>query len=183
MKVMTDIAKEYGAALFMVACEYDKKKEYANALKTLEKVFTENPDYLTFLASPSVPLSERISAIEVAFAEKIPEHLLSYLELLCEKGRISCFLESIKEYQALFDAAQRISNATVRSAVELTDDEKQNLKAKLEHVNNGVVNIDYIIDESLLGGLIVEIDGKIMDGSLRHRLREVKEVMNYEHKT
>ncbi len=183
MKAMTDIAKEYGTALFMLACELDKKNEYANALELLEKAFAQNPEYLIFLASPSIPLSERILAIETAFAEKIPEHLLSYLELLCEKGRISCFSESANEYKALLDASERISNATVTSAVELTADEKQKLKAKLEKINNGVVNIDYLIDETLLGGLIVEIDGKILDGSLRHRLREVKEVMNYEHKT
>ncbi len=180
---MTDIAKEYGTALFMLACECDKKKEYSNALDTIETAFADTPEYLTFLASPSIPLSERISSVEVAFADKIPEHLLSYLELLCEKGRVSCFLESAKEYRALLDASERISNATVTSAVQLTQAEKEKLKAKLEKMNNGVVNIDYLIDETLLGGFIVEINGKIMDGSLRHRLREVKEVMNYEHKT
>ena len=180
---MTDIAKEYGAALFMLACEMDKKKEYGCALETIETVFAENPEYLIFLASPSVSLSERITAIETAFATKVPEHLLSYLELLCEKGRISCFFESVKEYNELLNASECVSNAIVTSAVELTQEEKQKLKTKLESTTNGVVNINYLIDETLLGGVVVEINGKIMDGSLRHRLREVKEVMNYEHET
>ena len=183
MKVMTDIAKEYGTALFMLACEVDKKKEYASALETIEAMLLETPEYINFLASPSIPLSERINAIENAFSDKVPEHLLSYLELLCEKGRIACLLQSIKEYKALLDASEHVSNATVTSAVELTVEEKDKLKAKLERINGGLVNINYLIDESLLGGIIVEIDGKIIDGSLRHRLREVKEVINYEHKT
>ena len=59
----------------------------------------------------------------------------------------------------------------------------QKLKTKLESTTSGVVNINYLIDETLLGGVVVEINGKIMDGSLRHRLREVKEVMNYDHET
>ena len=55
---------------------------------------------------------------------------------------------------------------------------KQKLKEKLEKICKSRVDIEYSIEPSLLGGLTVEIDGKILDGSLRQRLREVKEVMN-----
>ena len=62
--------------------------------------------------------------------------------------------------------------------MELTDEEKQKLIKKLESMEKGSVRAEYFVDGSILGGLIVEIDGKIMDGSLRHRLHDVKEVMN-----
>ena len=175
---MTDIAKEYGTALFMLACENGAKKEYARALETVKAVFDSNPEYLTFLSSPSISLGERLSAIEAAFEEKIPEHIVSYLSLLCQKGRITCFYESAEEYSALLNASEHISNAKVTSAVQLTDEEKQKLKNKLESVYRGEVNIEYFIDETLIGGLIVDVDGKIMDGSLRSRLHDVKGVMN-----
>ena len=76
------------------------------------------------------------------------------------------------------NASEHISNAKVTSAVQLTDEEKQKLKNKLESVYRGEVNIEYFIDETLIGGLIVDVDGKIMDGSLRSRLHDVKGVMN-----
>ncbi len=175
---MTDIGKEYGAALFMLACELGEKKSYAEALEKVKKVFSEHEEYPLFIASPSVPISERLLAIESAFSELVPEHVLSYLLLLCEKGRMECFDESVKEYNALLDASERISNAKVTSAVELTEKEKEKLKNKLESIYKGEVHIEYFTDGALLGGLVVEVDGKIMDGSLRHRLREVKDVMN-----
>ena len=175
---MNEISKEYGTALFTLACEENSKREYADALITVKNIFSKEPEYEVFLASPSVPLSERLLAVQTAFADSVPEHVLSYIQLLCEKGRISCFHESAEQYFALLNASEHISKAKATSVVELTDAEKQKLKEKLEKICKSRVDIEYSIEPSLLGGLTVEIDGKILDGSLRQRLREVKEVMN-----
>ena len=175
---MIDVGKEYGAALFMLACEQNKKKEYAVGLKLIEEAFKESPEYAEFLSSPSIPVKERLSAIESAFADSLPEDLLSFFLLLCEKGRMPCLGVAISEYTALFDASERISTAKVISAVPLTDGEKAKLKEKLEAMYKRTVNLECSVDENVLGGLIVEVDGNTMDGSLRYRLREVKEVMN-----
>jgi len=123
-------------------------------------------------------LGERVSAIEGAFSGKAPEYVISYLSLLCEKGRISSFIESVEEYGALLDASERILTAKITSAVALTEEEKQKLISKLEGLEGSKVIAEYFVDKALISGLIVEIDGKILDGSLRHRLNEVKEVMN-----
>jgi F-type H+-transporting ATPase subunit delta len=175
---MTDLAKEYGTALFALAMEENAAKEYAAALDLVREALEQEPEYLTFLISPSIPVRERIAAIETAFAQQVPEQVLSYLSLLCEKGRMACFWDSVEAYRALLDASQRVSKAKVTSAAELTLEEKEKLKCKLEAMCQGSVEPEYFLDEALLGGLIVEIDGKILDGSLRHRLQEVKEVMN-----
>ena len=178
MTAMTDVAKEYGAALFMLACEESATEEYGKALSNIKKAFDEDPEYLIFLDSPNISLGERLAAIEAVFAKTAPEHLVSYLMLLCEKGRIQCFMAAAEEYFALLDASRRRSNAKVVSAVELSEEEKSSIKAKLESIYKGEVNMEYSVDGAILGGLIVEINGKIMDGSLRHRLREVKEVIS-----
>ena len=97
---------------------------------------------------------------------------------LCEKGRIPCFEDACGEYTALLNASQRVIHARITSAVALTDTEKEKLIRKLEETHKGKVRAEYLVDTELLGGVIVEIDGKILDGSLRHRLREMKDVMN-----
>ena len=175
---MSDIGKEYGAALFMLACESGEQKSFANALQTVRDSFSECPEYPVFLASPSVSLGERLGAIERAFSNRIPGHVLSFLMLLCEKGRMQCFEAAVSEYNALLDASEHISNAKVTSASPLTAEEKEKLKNKLETVYHGTVHMTYEVNASLLGGVIVEVDGKIMDGSLRQRLRDVKDVMS-----
>ncbi len=174
---MNDVIREYGAALFMVACEEDAKEEYGKALENLKKAFEESPEYLEFLSSPSIPLGERLSASDAAFADFVPENVLSFVQLMCEKGRIDGFFDAAKEYKELLDASKHISVAKVTSAVELNDDEKKKLYDRLKKISGGDVNMEYSVDISLLGGFIVELDGKIMDGSLRSRLREVKDVI------
>ena len=67
---------------------------------------------------------------------------------------------------------------TVTAEAPLTDEEKEKLKNKLEAMTKSTVSMEYFIDESLLGGLIAEIDGKVLDGSLRKRLHDIKEVIN-----
>lgn len=175
---MNEIGKEYGAALFMLACEEGDKKGYAAALDTVRSTFTEHPQFAELLSSPGIPLNERLAVIDSTFSGALPEHVLSYLKLLCEKGRMPFFTESVEEYHALLNASEHISSVRITSAVELTDEEKQKLIKKLESMEKCSIRAEYFVDSSILGGLIVEIGGKIMDGSLRHRLHDVKEVMN-----
>lgn len=175
---MIEIGKEYGTALFMLACEEREQELCSSALKKIKDAFLENPQYIQLLSSPSIPLEERLGIIEVAFSDVNPKYVLSYLKLMCEKGRIQYFIDSADEYQALLDASMHIAKARITSAVELTESEKKKLISKLESLKKCEVHAEYFVDGALLGGLTVEIDGKIIDGSLRHRLHEVKEVID-----
>jgi len=147
-------------------------------LELIKSVFGENPEYTVVLASRSIPLSERIQALDEAFSGRVPEDVVSFLKLLCEKGRIAGFFDSAGEYKKLLDESKRVSSAKVTSAIELTDEEKTALRQKLEAKSGCKVSIEYFIDKSLLGGMIVETEGKVLDGSLSTRLRKIKEVIN-----
>ena len=175
---MTETSKEYGTALFMLACEKKRQDEYAMALDKLICAFAENPEYIDFLASLSIPVSEKLEAVEKAFSGVVPEDVLSYVQLLCEKGRVRGFNDSAEEYKRLLDESKRVSKAKVTSAAELLESEKEALKDKLEKISKTSVELEYFVDEALIGGVVVEIDGKIIDGSLRSRLHDIKEVIN-----
>lgn len=172
--------KEYGTALFSLALEGGHEREYADALEKVEAVFAENPAYFDFLASPGIPMSERLAAIRQAFSESVPEHVVSFLQLLCQNNRIDKLFACTEEYKKLFDTWGKVSKARIVSAVALTEQEKAALKEKLESMCGHAVEPEYTLDSSLLGGLLVEMDGKVMDGSLRQRLRDIKDVMHYE---
>ena len=175
---MTDIGREYAEALFSLSIEAGKQKEYYDALVTAKAAFDESPEYIDFLASPSIPVRERCEAIGKAFEGAVPENVLSFMQLLTEKGRARSFCECVAEYKKLLDESQRISVAKVASAFVLSDTEKNNIAAKLEKVSGHKVTLECTVDEKLIGGIVVEIDGKVMDGTLRHRLGEVKDVIS-----
>ena len=80
-------------------------------------------------------------------------------------------------FEALYDESQRTINVRVKSAVSLSDDQKARLQEKLEQKYKCRVDTQYIIDTTLLGGVIVEADDTVIDGSLRHRIGQIKEVI------
>lgn len=175
---MTEISKEYGTALFALARENGAEKAYAEALEEVMAVFRAYPAYMDLLASPSIPLTERTDALSQAFGSALPEHIVSFLSLLCERDRIRELESCVKAYRQLFDEFNRVSVAKVVSSIELSEQEKTRLKEKLEKLNGHSVILECSTDRSLLGGMVIEMDGKVMDGSLRRRLREVKDVIS-----
>lgn len=174
----TDRAKEYATALFMIAMEENKKKAYAAALETVVRELQETPEYVEFLCAPSIPMSERIGSLHAVFSAQIPEDVLSFVKILCEKDRIRTLETCLSEYMKLYNESKLISWAHVKSAIPLTSEQKTALRLKLEKTSGRNVLLECTVDDTLLGGLIVEMDGKIIDGSLSRRLKEVKEVMN-----
>ncbi len=174
---MTEISKEYAEALFALALESGVESELLQKLNTVKSLLDENPEYREFLSSPGIPMCDRIQGIESTFQEILPEFGISFMCLLCEKGRITLFDECIVEYEKLLNAKDKVITAKVTSAVVLTEDEKKRLVDALSKKSGSRVEIICKTDENVLGGIIVEMDGMVMDGSIRHRLRDIKDVL------
>ena len=177
---MKNVGNEYGTALFMLAAEEGKIKEYGDALTKVADAFREEGAYFSFLQNPAISLQERVASIKTVFGAILPESVLSFLLLLSEKGRMSSFFDAFDTYMKLLLEAKRVSNVKITSAVALTDEEKEKLENKLKTASGRKILASYAVDPALLGGLIIEMDDKIIDGSLRHRLSEIKGVINNE---
>ena len=175
---MTEICKEYAQALFSLAQESQSEDAIGEGLNLVAGMARENPEILDFLAAPNIPKKERTGALEKALSGNVPEYVLSFAQLLCEHGHIRSLEGCAREYQELWNAARGLSTAQVVSAVALTEEEKRQLQQRLSAKTGREVRLVCSVDESLLGGLVVTLDGKVMDGSLKHRLNEVREVMN-----
>lgn len=175
---MIKTSNEYADALFSLAMDLHAEEETLSALHLIRESFRKEPEALAMLASPSIPKSERLKALEDAFAAHLPQHVMGYMHVLCNNGHIREFDDSVKVYEELYNSARKLSTAVVISAVELSETEKTELQAKLEKRLGRTIRLECSVDESLLGGLVVQVDGKVIDGSLKHRLQEIKEVMN-----
>ena len=174
---MNKISKEYAAALFALAREKGREALFGSSLETVQKLFEENPDYQELLNTPAIPAGEKARLAEKAFGKTVPKEILSAIQILSGKGYIMEFGRITAECTALLDQMNRVSAAEVRSAVSLSPAEKDRLRKKLEKLTGHSVVMTYTEDPSLLGGVVVEVDGKVIDGSVRTKLRQVKEVI------
>lgn len=175
---MTQTNKEYAEALFLLCCEKNCVETYAEKLTFIEDVINKNPDYLEFLSSPAVDLSERLEAIDEAFKSFEDEYLISFLKLLCENGRIKELPLCIQEFFHLKTIAENKVTATVYYQYPLDDAQKSALQKKLEQVSGKNVDLLFIEDKSLIGGIKVELDDKVFDGSAKRYLQQVKGVIS-----
>ena len=175
---MTATGNNYAEALFMLAREENLIDEFYCDLKILKDVFEEKPDYLQFLATPSIPKSQRTEAIEEAFAQKINGHILSFLKVLCEHSKAQKFFECAAEYERLREWALKSAVAVVKTAFELNESQREGLVKSLERRTGKSVTLKTVIDKSLLGGIVVEIDGEILDGSVKNNLQRAREVIS-----
>ena len=173
----TELCREYAEALYALAVENHREKEYLEALDQVVALLDENPEYMELLACPAIPRAERDGLLAQAFGSIVPEQVLSFIQLLCAHKRIRGLKDCIEEYRLIYQTAVAASTAQVISAVPLTEQEKERLAAALNARLGRTVTLECTVDESVLGGLIVRVDGMVLDGSLRHRLRTVKEVM------
>lgn len=175
---MTETSKAYADALFSLAMDEHSEDETLGAIRMVRDALKAMPEAEDLLASPAIPKDERQAVLEKAFGDALPETVMSFVQVLCAHGHIRSLADCVKHFEELYDSAKKLSTAYVTSAVALTAGEQAELKAKLEKRLGRTVSLACSVDASLLGGMIVRVDGKVMDGSLRHRLYEIKEVMN-----
>jgi len=175
---MSGSGKEYAIALYELAREGNVVSEVGDGLHFISKTIDLTPEYRTFLEAPGIPLEDRLNSIDEAFKGEVADLVVSFLGVLTSHGAINRLEDCIKEYDILFNLAAKRSVAYVTSAVELTDKEKAKLKDKLIKISGNEIEMRYRVDPQLLGGVIVDMDGTSFDGSIRRRLKNMKEVMS-----
>ena len=175
---MKNSTNEYAEALFALAMETQNEQAYADQLSLVCEMLKQNEEFVALLRSPSVPLSERLQVVETAFSAAVDEYVLSFLMLLTEKGRMGEFFECEAEYRRLLSCKNKTVQAIVRSAKPLSGEQKSKLTEKLSGQCGKTVFLVEQIDPSMLGGIVVELDGKLIDGSLKTKLKQVKGVIS-----
>lgn len=96
--------------------------------------------------------------------------LESFLLLVVEKGREGFIPMMYREFEQLVLDDQNTSVAEVTSALDLTPEECSELQQKLSKLTGRKVILRMQVDPSIVGGLIIKVDGKVLDASLKHRL-------------
>ncbi len=175
---MTQTNKEYASALFGLATENNSVDQYEKSLIEIGNIFKENPDYIKVLESPAIPLSERIAFIDSAFAGTYTEYLVSFIKVLCENGHIKGICSCIDAFCDLVRIYKNRTIATVYYVEPLTEEQKNALVEKLQKISGKIIEPEFIKDETLIGGIKVQIDDKIIDGSIKNRLNRAKGEMN-----
>ena len=164
----------YGQSLYDLAAEEKADDQIMEELEAVRGIFRENPDYITLLCEPSIPGRTRVQLLDEAFRGQIHPYLLNFLKILVEKGMLRGFSTCCSTYRKSYNKDHGISEAMVTSAVALDESQAEALREKLEKLSGRKVLLRRRVDEKVLGGLRVELDGRLFDGTVGGRLEELR---------
>ena len=161
----------------MLGAETGTQSEIYESLGLVKSLFLNESEYILLLCSPSISLDEKLKALDMAFDGRINESVASFLKLLTSNSRAELFYDCFDDYERLYNESKRLMLVKVTSATELTDDEKERIKKTLEKKYGLDIELSCFVDKEILGGIIIEADDTVIDGSLRKKLRDVKDVI------
>lgn len=166
-------ARRYAEAAFQIAERDDAVDPWLADLDAAAKDLAQG-DAASFLANPAVAVSARSEVARRILGERVSPKALNLVQLLIRRGRIDMLPAVAREYRRLYDRREGIAEATVTSAIALEENEVKVIDARLAELVSGRVEITRQVDPSILGGVVVRIGDRLIDGSVRGRLERLR---------
>jgi F-type H+-transporting ATPase subunit delta len=174
MSTETIVAKRYAKALFELAKE---KNEVAQAEADLQAVVSsiqDNADLQKFLSHPNIDSSKKTALLDTVFQGKVSDAVLNTVSLLVDRRRESILQEVLTDYVKIANEALGQAKAIVSTPIALTEVESQHIAASFSQLTGKKIQVQQVIDPSLLGGIKVRIGDRLYDGSLSGKLQRLQ---------
>ncbi len=174
------VSKVYSNALFDAVKNSEKLDIVYEEVKEIIGIFKDNIDLKKLLDSPKIVKEDKIKSLENIFANKISKELMGLMVSVVEKGRQTDFVAIFEEFIRTVKEFKNIGLAYITSAIELDDEKKKQIEARLlETSKYEKMELEFLVDESIIGGLIIRINDRVLDSSISKRLYNIKrELLN-----
>lgn len=171
------IAARYARAIFESAVDAGDavEKDVTQSIQTLGQLFEEVTDLDPFFKNPAIPHTEKLDFIQKQFNQNVPELVYNLLLIMLENDRLAVFPALAKRVAELSNERHQIAVAEVITAVELP----KSLEKKFETVLKkryglSEVTLQKRVDPGILGGAIIKIQDKVIDGSFVGKLETLR---------
>lgn len=170
----TQLSQKYAKAIFEVAVEENKIAEFGAELSAVGEAVEGHQELKLFISNPQVKAEAKKEVFGKLFKEEVSPLVYNFFMLLIDKRREALLKEISLAYKALANEAQGVVEAKVTVASALSPEQKEKLVKKLEVTTGKKVVIETKIDQSILGGVIVRIGDKLIDGSVVRQMQALK---------
>lgn len=168
----TAIAKRYAQAIAQIAQEQGSWDQWVEDLRLLSRLVQETA-FRQAMESPKLPQAEKFAFLDqhVTNARPLARQLT---KLLVMKRRISILPELADAFQLLVDAHRGLEHVNLVTAVPLEPEDEVALKARLEAYTGKQVALTTEVDPTIIGGVVIRIGDKLIDGSTQGRLQALR---------
>jgi F-type H+-transporting ATPase subunit delta len=168
-----EIARVYADALFRAAKDTGKLDVLKEQLSAFVAALRQSREMELFFFSPYFSSAEKRDGLSKVLDGAEPE-LINFLELLAEKHRVPVIYRIERQFNALWAKENKRLGVTVTSAVELDPEIAKRIGAEIEKQTGNEVELESRVDDSILGGLVVQVGNMVLDASVRNRLEKLR---------
>ena len=171
------IARNYAETLLALAQRHggdETVDAYGDAIDEVAALLRREPLIREFLETPRVDAEAKKKAIRASFGGRVPDLFLRFLLVLVEKRRQALLGEVARQYHDLVDVARGRVRADIAAASTPDPELQREIVASLERRYGKKVIPTFRVDPSLIGGVIIRVEGQILDGSFRRRIANLR---------
>jgi F-type H+-transporting ATPase subunit delta len=166
----TTIARNYAEALLTLAQRANDLAGYAAMIGAVADAMQRDEALRRFMESPRISAAEKNALLARAFQDRMPRLFVRYLQALVNNRRQMLIPEVAVEYSNLVDEVEGRIHAQVTVAKQPTDADRAAIAAQLSRALGKQVVPHVAVNPAILGGLVVRVGDRVMDGSVRRRL-------------
>lgn len=169
------LATRYAKSIIDLAIEQKQLDAVYGDMKFILRVCQSNPDFLAVLRSPIIKPSSKGKIIESITKERVGELSSAFIKLLVTKTRETNLPEIAAAFVDQYNAINNIHKVKITTAVPMGEAVKSSILEKVKEGNPaGSIDLETVVNESLIGGFILETAGKSLDASILRDLKDVK---------
>jgi F-type H+-transporting ATPase subunit delta len=166
----TKVSIRYANSLLDLTTEKNNLNEISNDMELILSAIRSSSDLRNLLKSPVVKYEVKQSILNEIFVGKVGSDTLNFIHFVVEKGREHILSSIVEKFLELRDAEFGIVRAEVKTSYDFSDEQKENLRRRLENILNKKAHLSFIVDKTILGGFIAKVGDTVYDASIKHQL-------------
>lgn len=169
------LSTRYAKAIISLAQEQNKLDAIYKDMEFLAESIASVRELELVFKSPIIKSDKKQSIFNKIFSGKIDKLTESFIEILTRKGREAYLADVAKAYIAQYNAINKITPVTIKSATELSDKVVEELLSKLREVTKlEKTTVEQKVDPSLIGGFVMQYEDKLYDASISSKINKIK---------
>ena len=172
---MPDRIDGYAAAIFEIARAEGSIDTVENELFQFSQVFQGNEQLREKLTDQSLPVEKRQAIVEDLLGQKASGPTVNLISFIVGSGRARELPEIVNRLVERAASERQREVAEVRSAIMLDDEQRRRLTQALEQATGKQIELKVIQDPAVIGGLVARVGDTVFDGTVRHRLDQLRE--------
>ena len=168
------LASRYAKSLIDLAIEKGQLEEVYADMSLLQQVCKSNSDFVNLLRSPIVKAETKRKIVDAITVGKVSVLTAAFNALLISKGRESNLPEIITAFVNQYKAYKNIHTVKLATAVPISDDVRKAIVDQVKKDGSyGTIELEEKVDESLVGGFVLQIGDKLVDASISYDLKNI----------